>query len=98
MKYKCLVCGAIIDSPDECPVCGAMGDQIVPYVEEQPEAKKKQYRCQVCGAIIDNPDKCPVCGARSERIKPLEEGEAQPKPAPKPASSDGKKQYVCESV
>ena len=23
MKYKCLVCGQIIDNPDKCPVCGA---------------------------------------------------------------------------
>lgn len=35
MKYKCLVCGQIIDSPDHCPVCGAGADKIVPYVEEE---------------------------------------------------------------
>ena len=34
MKYKCLVCGQIIDNPDKCPVCGAGPDKIVPYVEE----------------------------------------------------------------
>ena len=35
MKYKCLVCGQIIDNPDKCPVCGAGPDKIVPYVEEE---------------------------------------------------------------
>jgi|GEM_PF-727307 len=99
MKYKCLVCGAIIDSPDECPVCGALADQIVPFEEEKAPVKpaKKQYRCLVCGSIIDNPDKCPVCGARREKIVPLEE-EKKPavKPEPKPAPLKGKQQYHCE--
>jgi rubredoxin/rubrerythrin len=35
MKYKCLVCGQIIDSPEKCPVCGAGADKIVPYIEEE---------------------------------------------------------------
>ena len=35
MKYKCLVCGQIIENPDKCPVCGAGPDKIVPYVEEE---------------------------------------------------------------
>ena len=34
MKYKCLVCGQIIDSPDKCPICKAGADKIIPYVEE----------------------------------------------------------------
>lgn len=35
MKYKCLVCGQIIDSPEKCPVCGAGAEKIVPYVEAE---------------------------------------------------------------
>ena len=38
MKYKCLVCGQIVDIPEGaekvCPVCGASGDQLVPYEEK----------------------------------------------------------------
>ena len=34
MKYKCLVCGQIIDSPEKCPICKAGADKIIPYVEE----------------------------------------------------------------
>jgi len=38
MKYKCLVCGQIVDIPESaelvCPVCGAKGDNLVPYKEE----------------------------------------------------------------
>lgn len=35
MKYKCLVCGQIIDTNEKCPICGAGPDKIVPYVEEE---------------------------------------------------------------
>lgn len=35
MKYKCLICGQIIDSSEECPICHAKADKIVPYVEEE---------------------------------------------------------------
>ena len=39
MKYKCLVCGQIVDIPEGtelvCPVCGATGDNLVPYKEEE---------------------------------------------------------------
>ena len=35
MKYKCLICGQVFEDSDECPVCHAKGDKIVPYVEEE---------------------------------------------------------------
>ena len=39
MKYKCLVCGQIVDIPEGaelvCPVCHAKGEKLVPYVEEE---------------------------------------------------------------
>ncbi len=34
MKMKCLVCGQVFEG-DKCPVCGATGDKLVPYVEEE---------------------------------------------------------------
>ena len=39
MKYKCLVCGQTFEISDGqeivCPVCGASGDNVVPYKEEE---------------------------------------------------------------
>lgn len=39
MKYKCKVCGQIVEIPEGeelvCPVCKAKGDKLVPYVEEE---------------------------------------------------------------
>ncbi len=39
MKYRCLVCGQIVDIKDGeeliCPVCHAKGEKLVPYVEEE---------------------------------------------------------------
>lgn len=42
-KYKCLLCGEIIDEADGynfaelqfCPFCGAGKNQLVPYVEDE---------------------------------------------------------------
>lgn len=34
MKMKCLVCGQVFEG-NKCPVCGATGDKLVPYVEEE---------------------------------------------------------------
>ena len=34
-KYRCLVCGAIIDDPDYCVYCGATTEDIGPYNEEE---------------------------------------------------------------
>jgi ribosomal protein S27E len=41
MKYRCLVCGAIIDTNVRCPICGAGPDMIVPY-EEGDELKTEE--------------------------------------------------------
>lgn len=35
MKYRCLICGAIIDNPNECPICHAKANKIVPLEEEE---------------------------------------------------------------
>ncbi len=72
-RYRCLVCGQILDRPDFCIYCGAGREQIVPLEENTKSNKKLRYKCLVCGTIIDNPDHCPVCGATSDRIVLLEE-------------------------
>jgi len=33
-KVKCLICGQVFEG-DKCPVCGATGDKLVPFVEEE---------------------------------------------------------------
>ncbi|MEG0034714.1 MAG: ferritin family protein [Bacilli bacterium] len=42
MKYRCLVCGQIIDTNVQCPICGAGSNKIVPYVEEVAENKNEK--------------------------------------------------------
>lgn len=34
MKKKCLVCGQVFEG-EQCPVCRATGDKVVPFVEEE---------------------------------------------------------------
>jgi len=33
-KFKCHVCGEIIDNQDLCPICGATSEHIEPYVDQ----------------------------------------------------------------
>jgi len=61
MKYKCQVCGQIIDNNEMCPFCGSDGSQIVPLDNQ---LKKGHYRCLVCGRETDNGDFCPYCGSQ----------------------------------
>jgi len=61
MKYKCLICGQIIESNDMCPICGSDSSQIVPLDEEE---GKGHYRCLVCGRESDAGDYCPYCGSQ----------------------------------
>jgi len=61
MKYKCQVCGQIIDNNEMCPFCGSDSSQIVPL---DGQIKKGHYRCLVCGRETDNGDFCPYCGSQ----------------------------------
>lgn len=61
MKYKCLVCGQIIDNNEMCPFCGSDSSQIVPI---ESEGKVGHYRCLVCGRETENGDYCPYCGSQ----------------------------------
>ncbi len=61
MKYKCLVCGQIIDNNEMCPFCGSDSSQIVPI---ESEGKTGHYRCLVCGRETENGDYCPYCGSQ----------------------------------
>lgn len=44
MKYRCLVCGQIINTNVRCPICGAGPDKIVPYVEDEPVVKPSEAK------------------------------------------------------
>jgi DNA-directed RNA polymerase subunit RPC12/RpoP len=61
MKYKCLVCGQIIDNNEMCPFCGSDSSQIVPI---DSQGKTGHYRCLVCGRETENGDYCPYCGSQ----------------------------------
>ena len=61
MKYKCLVCGQIIDNNEMCPYCGSDSSQIVPI---DSQGKTGHYRCLVCGRETENGDYCPYCGSQ----------------------------------
>lgn len=62
MKYKCLVCGQIIDNNEMCPFCGSDSSQIIPL--DGGSSKKGHYRCLVCGRETDNGEYCPYCGSQ----------------------------------
>ena len=42
MKYRCKVCGQIIDieEGDSCPICGASPDRLEPLEEQEKEEDK----------------------------------------------------------
>src|SRR5574344_1318987 len=77
MKYKCLVCGSIIDNNDVCPFCGSDKTQIIP-IEDKATTDSipiaHHYRCLVCGKETDNPERCPNCG--SNQLYDLDNGTA----------------------
>lgn len=74
-KWKCMVCGEIVEGtepPKSCPVCG-VGPEMLVKVEEESKiaesntekAKTYRWKCTVCGEIVEGtepPEKCPVCG------------------------------------
>src|SRR5574344_1347488 len=72
MKYKCLVCGQIIDNNEMCPFCGSDSSQIVPI---DFQGKKGHFRCLVCGRETENGDYCPYCG--SQRLYNLDTKKAE---------------------
>ena len=47
MKYKCKVCGQIVEvaEGEPCPICGASHDKLVP-VEEAPKAGELSWACE----------------------------------------------------
>jgi|GEM_PF-3308013 len=61
MKYKCQVCGQIIDNNEMCPFCGSDSSQIVAL---DTSGAKGRYRCLVCGRESDNGTYCPYCGSQ----------------------------------
>lgn len=61
MKYKCQVCGQIIDNNEMCPFCGSDSSQIIALDQQ---SKKGRYRCLVCGRETDNGEYCTYCGSQ----------------------------------
>ena len=47
MKYRCKVCGQIVEVADgePCPICGASHDKLVP-IEEEPKAGELKWACE----------------------------------------------------
>ena len=82
--WVCPVCGYIHEGeepPDECPVCGALGELFelqAPVQPAQAKAKPTQWRCPICGYIHDGtepPDECPICGSPGELFEAVEDSE-----------------------
>lgn len=89
-KWKCTVCGEIIEGtepPEICPVCG-VGPEMFVKVEENVETAKVEskdsqtykWKCTICGEIIEGtepPEICPVCGVGSEMFVKVEDVETK---------------------
>ena len=81
MKYRCKVCGSIIDNNRICPYCGSDSFSIEKIVDDEPidnvvKENNAKYKCLACGNIIDNPNHCEYCGADNNYI--IEEKEQIP--------------------
>ena len=79
MKYRCKVCGSIIDNNRICPYCGSDSFSIEKIVDDEPidnvvKENNAKYKCLACGNIIDNPNHCEYCGADNNYI--IEEKES----------------------
>ncbi|MGN0919470.1 MAG: ferritin family protein [Alphaproteobacteria bacterium] len=65
MKYRCLVCGQIVDIPEGaekvCPICKATGDKLVPYEEK----KEMTWPAEHSVGIAKDTDKEIVDGLRN---------------------------------
>lgn len=90
-KWKCTICGAIVEGPEppeSCPVCG-VGSEMFVKIEEKLEhvetkiesTKTYKWECTICGDIVEGvepPKTCPVCGVGPEMFVKLEEIQNEP--------------------
>lgn len=86
-KWKCVVCGAVVEGenpPEKCPVCGVGPELFEELKEEKTEAKEQKvykWKCTVCGEIVEGvepPERCPVCGVSPNYFVKVEEIEEAP--------------------
>jgi hypothetical protein len=57
-KYKCRLCGRVLDTPTSC-----CGQRAAPADEVHAEAAMEPWVCPVCGAQSDTPVTC--CGKKA---------------------------------
>ena len=53
-KWKCLVCGEIVESdvrPDQCPLCKAPGEKFVELKEEEGSERKMDFGDKMCAFL-----------------------------------------------
>ena len=65
MKYRCKVCGQIVEVADgePCPICGASHDKLVP-IEEEPKAGELKWACQHDIGVAQGVDEFVLQGCR----------------------------------
>ena len=65
MKYRCKVCGQIVEVADgePCPICGASHDKLVP-IEEEPKAGELKWACEHSIGVAQGVDEFVLQGCR----------------------------------
>lgn len=65
MKYRCKVCGQIVEVADgePCPICGASHDKLVP-IEEEPKAGELKWACEHNIGVAQGVDEFVLQGCR----------------------------------
>ena len=65
MKYRCKVCGQIVEVADgePCPICGASHDKLVP-IEEAPKAGELKWACEHEIGVAQGVDEFVLQGCR----------------------------------
>ena len=72
-KWKCEVCGYVVEgetAPEVCPACGA-GAEVFVETDGSIDAGMKQWLCLFCGYIYETdkaPDLCPECQAKGTGV------------------------------
>lgn len=72
-KWKCEICGYVVDgetAPEVCAVCGA-GSEVFVETDGSLDANNKSWLCLFCGFIYEaetQPEMCPECQAKGHNI------------------------------